>query len=285
MRCMKPAKAEWQLDLLAREQGRGPAGKQAEQEQRRTQRPTRPHHRQPPQDTDLSKLALLDERFWTGLQAQKVQAEALKRENERLISEVARLQGATAELVSANAEMKQALGQPKANGLDLQEDPAIGSGGQPYRAHCDECKTELLVGLNWYHKPGSDEDLCRTHWKERVRRLQNPAVPSFVLVCEPAALGRDCRGYVDVDAALDWCEVRLQELEAQMTDLSEAQQDECVQLQNSLQEAVSQALRPACGRRAALAAFQRHQALAERAKALLPRPPGAMTALCKAGGG
>lgn len=69
-------------------------------------------------------------------------------------------------------------------------DPAL-QRKKDYSAHCDTCKTLLLVGANWYHKPGSETDLCYSHWVDVPENEQ----ASFVSIYEVSKLGKDRMSY------------------------------------------------------------------------------------------
>jgi len=63
--------------------------------------------------------------------------------------------------------------------------------------YCDKCDKTLVVGPSWYHKPGSDEDLCYPHWQE----LQEVDRAAFINVSDFAELGAD-RAFYEVDDAV-----------------------------------------------------------------------------------
>jgi hypothetical protein len=72
---------------------------------------------------------------------------------------------------------------------------------EDYVGHCDHCKTELALGINWYHKTGSDEDLCRAHWLA----LPQADRAAFVNVCNCASFGDDGEGYKEEWYLRMWC--------------------------------------------------------------------------------
>merc|ERR1719436_1731213 len=57
--------------------------------------------------------------------------------------------------------------------------------------HCDVCRCTLLVGPNWYHKLGSDDDLCEKHWQE----LNEADQASFTNISAIAILGDERSDY------------------------------------------------------------------------------------------
>jgi hypothetical protein len=72
---------------------------------------------------------------------------------------------------------------------------------ETYCGHCDICKATLRVGPLWYHRDGSDEDLCYKHW-QGLGELDRAA---FRNVDAAARLGGDRAGYAIDQGTLALC--------------------------------------------------------------------------------
>lgn len=57
---------------------------------------------------------------------------------------------------------------------------------------CDSCNDAISLG-NWYHKPGTDEDLCGKHWRQLRKNVQS----KYNYTDDFAALGDDRVHYVN----------------------------------------------------------------------------------------
>jgi hypothetical protein len=224
-------------------------------------------------EADRAKLIFFDERFrgaLTAVKEQRMQSDLLKVQNGVLMNEMSRLHDTQAELLSENTALKQELDRQKASS-DPDGRCMSRAHLYPYRGHCDQCKMELVVGPSWYHRPGSDKDLCDAHWQE----LPSVEKEAFTNIYEPAQLGADRVGYKDLDATLDWCQDRLKDLEARAKFLPEGSEHlrtECERLLNTLQESVCQALNCAGDRKVALKVFERGLGQVDRVRALLQQP-------------
>jgi hypothetical protein len=77
-----------------------------------------------------------------------------------------------------------------------------------YQGHCDRCKMNLVPGDKWYHKRGSYEDMCLSHWRE----LPEVDQAAFINICEGCLLGGEKSEYVyREDAAAKESLLRFQE--------------------------------------------------------------------------
>ncbi len=64
-----------------------------------------------------------------------------------------------------------------------------------FSSACDTCDTNLTIGDNWFHKPGSVCDLCRIHCDD----LRSKEQSSYIAIDDASKLGEDAEVYRDED--------------------------------------------------------------------------------------